>query len=222
MVLPPLELFSLRKELPCCRAALSVFWRLFAASETKNRPTVSRGPVFRQIQPCAISVACARPCFWAAQTAVGAQDVVLGVQRYVEALAAVAAQGVIAAPGGTVAQVGSAVLDGTAVPGCFVAPGGTAVRYGSEAAGRSSRSNGSHAGDCLRPDCPDAVAAGTAALIGALASCRAWVAGGRVRSCCRGPGCSDHRSSESRAEDFPRPDCPDGAAVQTAVSSWAH
>ena len=25
MVLPPLELFSLRKELPCCRAALSVF-----------------------------------------------------------------------------------------------------------------------------------------------------------------------------------------------------
>jgi hypothetical protein len=25
MVLPPLELFSLRKELPCCRVALSVF-----------------------------------------------------------------------------------------------------------------------------------------------------------------------------------------------------
>jgi hypothetical protein len=29
MVLPPLELFSLRKELPCCRAALSVFWLVF-------------------------------------------------------------------------------------------------------------------------------------------------------------------------------------------------
>ncbi len=25
MALPPLELFSLRRELPCCRAALSVF-----------------------------------------------------------------------------------------------------------------------------------------------------------------------------------------------------
>jgi len=26
MALPPLELFSLRRELPCCRAALSVYW----------------------------------------------------------------------------------------------------------------------------------------------------------------------------------------------------
>jgi hypothetical protein len=30
MVLPPLELFSLRRELPCCRAALSVFCGLFS------------------------------------------------------------------------------------------------------------------------------------------------------------------------------------------------
>ena len=29
MVLPPLELFSLRRELPCCRAALSVLWACF-------------------------------------------------------------------------------------------------------------------------------------------------------------------------------------------------
>ena len=33
MVLPPLELFSLRKELPCCRAALSVFAAVFSDPE---------------------------------------------------------------------------------------------------------------------------------------------------------------------------------------------
>jgi len=35
MVLPPLELFSLRKELPCCRAALSVYRALLAVPWSK-------------------------------------------------------------------------------------------------------------------------------------------------------------------------------------------
>src|SRR5208337_926438 len=55
MVLPPLELFSLRKELPCCRAALSVFGHFFGISRIieplcrvtdVKRPTADRGPLY--------------------------------------------------------------------------------------------------------------------------------------------------------------------------------
>ena len=38
MALPPLELFSLRRELPCCRVALSVFEVIFAVGLLANIP----------------------------------------------------------------------------------------------------------------------------------------------------------------------------------------
>src|ERR1039458_8577780 len=62
MVLPPLELFSLRRELPGCRAVLSVLgagkpaFSLLQASSSlpdANRPTAARGPVvFWGERPC--------------------------------------------------------------------------------------------------------------------------------------------------------------------------
>ena len=54
MVLPPLELFSLREELPCCRAALSVFWALNGRSIPAFRPDPRLG-----LRP-ARSIACRR------------------------------------------------------------------------------------------------------------------------------------------------------------------
>jgi len=41
MVLPPLELFSLRKELPCCRAALSVSERILVQPVTSAEDRAS-------------------------------------------------------------------------------------------------------------------------------------------------------------------------------------
>ena len=44
MVLPPLELFSLRKELPCCRAALSVSEGLLDGCKAHTLGSQSRHP----------------------------------------------------------------------------------------------------------------------------------------------------------------------------------
>jgi len=58
MVLPPLELFSLREELPCCRAALSVFRWLFrgllrfaVCIDCRLRPLPAAGYLQRIRQP---------------------------------------------------------------------------------------------------------------------------------------------------------------------------
>src|ERR1035441_2255902 len=56
MVLPPLELFSLRRELPCCRAALSVFggllfgfFRVLCEPSCRFGPLVSAGFTFPRV-----------------------------------------------------------------------------------------------------------------------------------------------------------------------------
>jgi hypothetical protein len=54
MVLPPLELFSLRKELPCCRAALSVFMgnvrARFRSQETELAEVCGLPPLAQKIE----------------------------------------------------------------------------------------------------------------------------------------------------------------------------
>ena len=50
MVLPPLELFSLRKELPCCRAALSVFEAVCDRVSKPTSPTPISSPQARYSQ----------------------------------------------------------------------------------------------------------------------------------------------------------------------------
>src|SRR5580658_6683848 len=45
MVLPPLELFSLREELPCCRAALSVFFAGYFAAFPASPSASTAGSV---------------------------------------------------------------------------------------------------------------------------------------------------------------------------------
>ena len=63
MVLPPLELFSLRKELPCCRAALSVFRGELQAFERVQEKPVHKLPL--SVSRPVVSVATTSKYRWA-------------------------------------------------------------------------------------------------------------------------------------------------------------
>jgi hypothetical protein len=169
MVLPPLELFSLRKELPCCRAALSVFGGSLKLLRPLTVSLMQRGPrltvgLFGLERKLALASAC-----WARLGARGA-TLVLGARQALSVAAAVLGetevpavsgatevQRAVAESGGTEASTAPAGLSEIEVQKVIVVSGGTEVHKRTEALGEigaRSRSSGldeTDTGDSLHP-----------------------------------------------------------------------